>query len=166
MDLKQDISSLKQKLQAHIESSYEGKLSFPDDNIEECNIKTRFKICDVGEGIYISGKLHMELSLLCSRCIEHFNYRITIPLEEICLYLHEDPDDNYFIEEDLLDFQEVFRQKINLHIPIKPLCDNECKGLCSTCGTNLNINTCECDKVEPDFIWTKLKENFNKSKGG
>ncbi len=47
-------------------------------------------------------------------------------------------------QENMLDLTELLRQNILLSMPIKPLCSDECKGLCPTCGRNLNEGPCNC----------------------
>jgi uncharacterized protein len=46
--------------------------------------------------------------------------------------------------ENMLDMTEMFRQDILLAMPIKPICSEECKGLCPSCGRNLNEGPCGC----------------------
>lgn len=161
MSLYLDISTLKDGSQEELLFDYHGKLSFPEDNIEDCSINTRLKINNIGEGLYIKGILDINLNLICSRCIETFCYKNNIELEEVCNYHEEDPCDNYF-EEDNLNMKELLRQKIHLFLPLKPLCNEECKGLCPECSTNLNEKKCSCKIAEVDYRWMNLKDAFMK----
>lgn len=57
--------------------------------------------------------------------------------------------DKIDLTEDVIDFA-------NLALPMKKLCSDECKGLCVTCGTNLNHNNCSCADPEIDSVWAPL----------
>jgi uncharacterized protein len=49
-----------------------------------------------------------------------------------------------FYTGDELDIQTLINEQIVLALPMKPLCREECRGLCPECGTNFNIASCEC----------------------
>jgi uncharacterized protein len=59
--------------------------------------------------------------------------------------------------EHLVDISEVMRQAVMLAIPLKPLCKEECRGLCPSCGVNLNEESCDCKNEEPDDRWEGLR---------
>ena len=160
MNLHIDISSLREKVEPSIFGDYELELSFPEDKIEKCKINGRTKIIDADHGLYVSGKLKVMLQLVCSRCIDTFTYNTGVNIEEMCQYEEEDPCENYFVDKDTLDLKEILRQKIILSLPSKPLCKSDCEGLCRKCGINLNRETCNCSKVQPDPRWINLKEKF------
>jgi uncharacterized protein len=163
MDLKIDVAEVKKSKIVKLSGSYKGNLDFPDDNLEDCMVDVQYKLDNIGNGIYISGILHVNVKMVCSRCLTSCEYKDQITLEEVCEYpvKEEDVFDNYFIEEDILDLKELLRQKINLSLPLKPLCKTDCKGLCFTCGIDLNEDSCNCKTVEPDPVWSKLAEKFN-----
>jgi len=52
--------------------------------------------------------------------------------------------DVVFFDEPVLPFEEIAREQVLIGIPMKPLCREECRGLCPTCGTDLNKGTCAC----------------------
>ena len=53
--------------------------------------------------------------------------------------------DAAFYENDEIDLGQLMGEQFYLSLPMKPLCKDDCKGLCSTCGTNLNKATCDCN---------------------
>jgi uncharacterized protein len=162
MDLKIDVTEVKKEKQFKLSGSYKGSLHFPEDNLEDCKVDVQYKLVNAGKGIYISGPLSLNVKLVCSRCLNLFEFKEQITLEDICEYptKQEEVIDNFFIDDDILDLKELLRQKITLFLPLKPLCKMDCKGLCFKCGTDLNEGSCDC-KVETDPIWSKLTENFN-----
>jgi uncharacterized protein len=110
-----------------------------------------------GSGVRFVGRLKAEVGLSCVRCVEPVNETID-PQFELFFELHEkdlfENNDEVELEEadtstafivgSELFVDEVMHEQVLLAIPMKPLCDAECKGLCSTCGANLNENSCGC----------------------
>ncbi|MEW6041320.1 MAG: DUF177 domain-containing protein [Elusimicrobiota bacterium] len=96
-----------------------------------------------------------ELNLQCDRCSGSYNHRVSAnQSSEISI---ADFGDEY-------DVSEEARQLIILSIPMKMLCRDNCKGLCPTCGTNLNEAKCSCTYTQFDYRLEKLREV--KFKGG
>lgn len=59
-----------------------------------------------------------------------------------------------------LDLEELLREELQLSWPSKVLCSEECKGICSVCGQNLNEGDCECDSFVPDIRLAGLMDIF------
>ena len=101
------------------------------------------------------GKAQTELELLCSRCLEPFRMPVDasfdlryLPATEIAAdeereVQEEDLETSYY-RDDQIDLNELLREQFYLALPMKPLCREDCKGLCAQCGTNLNTGTCAC----------------------
>ena len=63
---------------------------------------------------------------------------------------NDDYDDYIVVENNVLDLDELINEEIQLFLPAKMLCKDDCKGLCQNCGKNLNYEKCECVKeVDP-----------------
>lgn len=99
--------------------------------------------------------------LSCSRCLDEFTWPIAFTFEqewrkqlassgnEIASWTGE--------EEEILPFDgrsievgEILRDRVLLSLPMKPLCQPDCRGLCPVCGANLNYETCTCQREEVD----------------
>ncbi len=65
--------------------------------------------------------------------------------------------------EDSIDISENVHDALLLAVPIKPVCKDDCKGLCTQCGVNLNISDCSCEKNNTDSRWQALSNLANKS---
>jgi uncharacterized protein len=66
-----------------------------------------------------------------------------------------------FYKDDAIDLRQVIREQFYLSLPMKPLCRDDCKGLCPVCGINRNREVCSCESawVDPRFdALRKLKE--------
>jgi DUF177 domain-containing protein len=57
----------------------------------------------------------------------------------------------------VIDLDSIVREQIALALPGYPVCQDDCKGLCPVCGTNLNDRDCGCDRHVPDPRWAGLK---------
>ena len=154
---KVDISRIKQDSDHIISNAYKGILSFPLDEIENCDVDVNYKLSAIENGIYMSGFLSFTLDLLCSRCVKDFKYKDEVELNEFYEFIKADDLYENFLEEESLNLREILRQKIILLLPSQPLCDHDCKGLCAKCGTDLNENKCKCES-DIDPRWTKLSE--------
>lgn len=115
-----------------------------------------------GEEIDLTGSMETELLLACSRCLETFSYSINVELnEKLSKTLKSEDEDIIFINNDRLDLDEIVENNIISMLPIKRLCNKDCKGLCHHCGNNQNHSTCKCENDDVDPRLAKLKELFN-----
>ena len=80
-----------------------------------------------------------SLRLSCARCLEEFTSTVT---PEAVFSYHVHPSD-------VVDITDDVRQEIILAYPMIPMCRPDCKGLCSTCGQNLNVTLCPHRATEP-----------------
>ena len=93
----------------------------------------------------------------CARCLKPLNGSFTFNLEktvaprDALVDLDEDKLDEYAIIEDgFLDIDAELRYELEMEFPLRFLCSDECRGLCSKCGKNLNEGDCGCEKKEID----------------
>ncbi|HEY51003.1 MAG TPA: DUF177 domain-containing protein [Dehalococcoidia bacterium] len=118
-------------------------------------------------GVLVRGKLQAELELTCSRCLSSFDYPLNISFEEeyiqtidvnsgLPLQSSEEPGLFTIDEHHVINLSEAIRQYTLLAVPMKPLCHEDCAGLCPTCGRNLNLGDCSCLVETVDPRWSKL----------
>jgi uncharacterized protein len=117
----------------------------------------------------LEGTVRAELELPCSRCLEPFRLPVDaafdlryLPATEAATAVeHEvgegDLETSYY-RDDQIDLNELLREQFYLALPMKPLCTDECKGLCSQCGTNLNTAACNCAPEWEDPRLAPLRE--------
>lgn len=127
-------------------------------------VHLRLDIEKVGPNIFVHTYLQTKLSLLCDRCAEPFFQDLS---EEYRLLFTSDPDmvneedeSTFRISESTeeVDLTDPLRETLLLALPVKHLCRDECQGLCAQCGTNLNQESCTCEKQQTDPRWDKLKQ--------
>lgn len=119
----------------------------------------------VGTARNIAGMLRLRmdvdttLSCVCDRCGTAFEkpYRASLERMLASELEDEDNDDILLLDEDgSLDLGELARETFILNMDAKTLCREDCKGLCSGCGANLNFEACRCEK-EIDPRWAALR---------
>jgi uncharacterized protein len=154
--------------EAEVLSKYLESLSEIDFGFES-SLHSEAKINKVGRSVLIKGKVQAILKLRCVRCLKEFAYPLTSSFE---LTLHplkgtvfteeielskEELESNFF-EGGELHLSEIACEQIFLEIPLQPLCQESCKGLCPHCGTDLNLSVCGCRKEEFDSGFQALKK--------
>ena len=107
------------------------------------------------EKFRLVGTARTVLEQACSRCLEPYPMPVdapfdvrflpasAMPTEQEREMQEEDVDTSYY-RDDRIDLNELLREQFYLALPMKPLCGDDCKGLCPQCGTNLNTETCNC----------------------
>ena len=132
-----------------------------------------------GPEVRLSGALTSKLKLTCDRCLEpigefvrrefdlFFEERDSLVYEENAeIELDETTTQTAFLTGSDLPLGEIMREQVLLALPMKPLCDTQCKGLCPSCGQNLNIDSCGCSPraMHPAFeVLEKLKDRMDQN---
>jgi uncharacterized protein len=128
------------------------------------------------QGILARGTLYTQLEVDCSRCLASFTCPLVLNIEEeyfptidivtgAPLSLLDEPGCFTIDERHILDLTEAIRQYAILAIPMKPLCREDCAGLCPHCGRNLNLGSCSCPSEAIDPRWAVLTKLTNGRKG-
>jgi uncharacterized protein len=110
-----------------------------------------------GPEIRIAGALKTSVETSCGRCLEPARLEIS---KQFDLFFRQRQELMYDEDEEIeltdedtrtafftgtqLAIADVLREQILLSVPMKVLCKPECRGLCPVCGTNWNVNTCNC----------------------
>ena len=131
------------------------------DDLEVDYLRGSVQVIRVAEGLFVEGMVKSQLKLECVRCLEPFAFPATLELAELFRMPGTTlrPDAIYAVDENgKIDLAPLIREHAWLAIPMKPLCDPECKGLCPHCGVNLSIESCECEEVHVDPRLAPLKE--------
>lgn len=113
--------------------------------------------------IQFKGCIKTIIQLQCGRCTEFVEYPITIDFaQRFSAHNIEtfEEDDIQIIEGNLVDLTSVVLEELQISIPVNVLCDEECKGLCNSCGINLNKKSCSCATTDVDPRLSVLKNLF------
>ncbi len=130
------------------------------------NLETRF---------LLNGKVKASGQSQCGRCLEDFQFEWDVPVDIMIMLQQErnqDPDEGQnktmILHQNRgeVDLSETLTECLVLAFPIATVCSEECKGLCSSCGIDLNRQSCECTNEDFDPRWAALDalENEPESK--
>ncbi len=103
---------------------------------EGSGIDIELRLEAVMEGVLATGTASVRLAGECVRCLGPIDDSDVIDVQELWLY-EGATEDEFQLEDDLLDLEPVLRDAVVLALPLNPLCDPECPGLCSECGARL-----------------------------
>jgi uncharacterized protein len=127
----------------------------PDLEFAEAHITGRVHLTKHGQDVLVRGQLAGHLDLACSRCLTSFSQPVAadfdlllVPAPGTAAAADEelsaaDLDLDYYTGE-VVDLKNILQEQIILMLPVKPLCEEVCKGLCPQCGANLNLKACNC----------------------
>ena len=135
------------------------------------NIEGDLTVTREYENIRVAGRVSAPLALCCSRCLADFTSFIdtsfTIFFRKEKTAISTDEDELELGEMDLIsssysgdeiDLTHEIEEQVAMEIPLKPLCDDACKGLCHVCGIDLNTSSCTCSKDPVSFKFSALKD--------
>lgn len=128
-------------------------------------------ITNTGEKVLeLEGKGSVTVEIPCDRCLE----RVSVPFElmfkrKVDMKQSEedrikDLDESNYITGLDLDVDMLVYDEILINWPLKVLCKEDCKGICSQCGQNLNHGTCDCDQTSLDPRMAAISDIFSKFK--
>lgn len=155
--------SVPPELFAPAESShFEGQITLsslevgPDSYTFASPLSWSADITNTGEALLVTGTVQGEASTSCARCLDEFTFPVCGEIEGYFLLdrdqeAPDDMDDDEFDvlpENHVIDLEPLIIAALLLEFPLVPLCDEDCKGLCPTCGENLNEGPCGCAPAE------------------
>ena len=134
---------------------FQGEVSFeeleiaPDDMTQFPQpVHFQLHVAPTREGILAQGRLEAVLRCRCDKCLTYYSHPIATT--DVC-HFFETPD---ALE---IDLTEGIREDILMALPQKRRCHPDCRGLCPSCGQNLNVRDCGCPPSKPTgAVWTAL----------
>ncbi|MBN1560509.1 DUF177 domain-containing protein [candidate division KSB1 bacterium] len=118
----------------------------------------------VGNEVYIKTTLATKMNLICDVCLDSYSLNVQETIEIILTKDNElverGEEDVYLVTDSTteIDITDSLRQSLILAIPFKKTCRESCKGLCPTCGNNLNYQQCACSREKTDSRWDELRK--------
>ncbi|HSJ85903.1 MAG TPA: DUF177 domain-containing protein [Anaerolineales bacterium] len=130
------------------------------DDLELRNLIGSVTIGRTPQGLVVQGKFSAETTLECVRCLKEFNYPLEWEITELYAFTKKSISESELLVPDdaQIDFAPLIREYALLEIPIKPLHDPDCKGLCIECGQDLNIKDCGHSQDVDDSPFADLKK--------
>lgn len=131
-------------------------------------VRLGFDVQKDGALFHLTGRVLTRLELPCSRCLDAFSMPVDAPFDlryqprasstqDGEREVEEDDFSAAFYDDETIDLGQLMREQFYLAMPMKPLCAESCRGLCSHCGMNLNRAACECAQAWEDPRFAALR---------
>jgi uncharacterized protein len=126
-------------------------------------------IRQAGMDVHLNGELKASIVVPCDRCLQDVLFQVEKPLDLLYvpveaertvkgeLELNENDLEFSFYENDQLELDQLIREQLELALPARVLCREDCRGLCAQCGSDLNLEPCQCP-APVDPRWQALAE--------
>lgn len=130
------------------------------EDLELRNLTGSVTIGRTPQGLVVQGKFSAETTLECVRCLKEFSYPLEWEITELYAFTKKSVSESELLVPDdaQIDFAPLIREYALLELPIKPLHDPNCKGLCIECGQDLNIKDCGHSQESDDSPFAALKK--------
>jgi uncharacterized protein len=143
-------------------------LSNTEDYRVAAPVRLQFTVYKDKQHFRLVGTTATTLELVCSRCLEPFEWPVSAAFDlryqphadntgEAEREIEEDDMTTSFYENDEIDLGQLMQEQFYLSLPMKPLCREDCAGLCPVCGINRNRGTCTCNTGWEDPRLTALR---------
>lgn len=139
---------------------------------EGAPVEIELRLESVMEGVLVTGTARARVDGECVRCLEPLERELDADFQEMYSYPDaddrgrskqaepaddaEDDEDMIPLEDGMFDLEPVLRDAVVLALPMQPVCREDCAGLCSECGINLNDNPGHHHDVA-DIRWAALQ---------
>jgi uncharacterized protein len=150
---------------------------FVEDDVKYVSpVIGRFTVTNGGSALVIRGNISTLVELECGRCLSEMHFPVDAEITEefslsdaeaavsardMNLTVVQDDENEVppgLFEDHVMNFAVLIRQAAILEIPLSPLCQEECRGLCPSCGKNRNENSCQCDALTTSKPLSRLAD--------
>lgn len=138
--------------QENFDYSFTPDYSLSDDFTLSSPVHFKGTVKNTAGIVSLTGQAEFTTNVICSRCAEEFSKSFSVKVEHTLVseLQNEDNDEFYLVEDKVLDLDALVCEDVILSLPFVFLCKEDCKGICSQCGKNLNEGECSCQKaVDP-----------------
>ena len=135
------------------------------------DVRSRLRLESVMEGVLVTGDLDVPVEGSCARCLEPIEDTLHLRVQELYAYsgstteATSEEDEVRRIEGDYLDLEPLARDTVVLHLPLAPVCSDDCRGLCVDCGQRLDDLPADHTHEVADPRWAGLAQKFTSSSG-
>ncbi len=109
----------------------------------------------VSEGVLATGEVLTDWEGECRRCLRLVHGQARAEFREL-FEPRPQEGETYPLKHDHIDLEPLAREALLVELPLVPLCSPDCRGLCPTCGAELNAGPCECAPAQRDPRWQVL----------
>lgn len=120
-----------------------------------------------GDDVVLEGEVAATVPQLCARCAEPASVDVRVPIDSRFIprpavvdnrELSADDLETEYYADDQIDLDAFLESETTLALPMRPLCREDCRGLCPVCGANRNAVPCTCAEAPPDSRLAALRD--------
>jgi uncharacterized protein len=102
------------------------------------------------QGVLVEGNFQGESPSMCVRCLQEYQQKLSSHFTELFSFSHHPTVETGMVipQNGNIDLEPIVRESLLVEMPIKSLCREDCQGLCPVCGENLNVTTCEHQRMK------------------
>jgi uncharacterized protein len=119
-------------------------------------VHVEVRLESLNEGAVAKGVVEAPWAGSCRRCLTPVTGTLRSEVLEV-FEAQPTEGETLLLDGDRIDLEPVAREAVLLELPIAPLCREDCRGLCPTCGADRNEVDCDCDDVPADPRWGGLE---------
>lgn len=119
-------------------------------------VVARLRLEGLTDGVFVRGGIEAPIHLVCNRCLTEWDEELQVEMKQ--LFARDLAEDAYSIEGQSIDLGNAIRDEIFLVLPLVSLCQENCQGLCETCGADLNTAPCQGHDEEEASPFAVLKD--------
>ncbi len=126
--------------------------------------------CSSDHTCNLKGQVEARLGLKCGRCLKEFVFPLKTAFSLVFVRMEDDTDEEAQEEREMaaeeagmipftgeeLDLFEAVQEQVIMALPVRPLCREDCQGLCPVCGADRNVESCTCGEKVVDPRWKAL----------
>lgn len=130
-------------------------------------IKVSGSISNNGKSLILRADCKGDMLTRCARCMKDITVPIEFTVDETLVQGDEnasEDEDVILFEDTRIDIDEIVANNFLMNVEGKYLCSEDCKGLCQTCGADLNMGECGCSHDTIDPRWSALVDIMEKDK--
>ena len=134
-----------------------------DEEKFDGQVRLELEVERISSQIHVRGSILAKINTSCARCLTRDIYEVRAPVDVFLTPerpgMVEDTEDEGYetYRGEIIDLTEHLRGQLALHFPSRFYCRTDCRGLCSQCGANLNLEKCKCSESKFDPRWAALK---------
>ena len=118
-------------------------------------LEADLELQSISGGVMSNGRVAFEVEFRCSRCLTEWRSPQETRISQL---FGNDPDAEYQLSGDNLDLEPMLRDEVILAMPLRPLCRDDCAGLCPNCGADLNEGSCPGHEEATSSPFAGLRE--------
>mgnify|MGYP005838486289 CR=1 FL=1 len=161
LDLSEIVKNDGASLEVQVQETISELNELVDDVTFNQPVRFNGKLVNISGILKLEGHMETGYNTKCFRCLLDLNGTLSVDVKEDIIDGRTNPDsETYTYEGNFFEIDKLIKDYVLLNLPVRHVCDEDCKGLCYKCGSNLNVAACECKEETINPQMEALKDFF------